>query len=231
MNGAKKCVAAAVCLFVLSVSPARAALVVGAPADPDSGNMFPFGANPFAAYQQVYASSNFPGAMTISGLTFYNTATGPGTISEADYLIQLSTTSAAVNGLSNTFADNFGADNTTVFNGHLSGSASPSFTINITPFAYDPTQGNLLLTIFKTNITSGSFTVFLDARNGSAGGVFSRKYSLDSTTTADNQGFDDSWGLVTGFETAAVPEPHSIVMAITGAVLGLGLSRWRRAAV
>lgn len=222
---------AAVCLLCLGVGPARATIVVGGPGDASTGNAFPFGANPFATFQQVYAASNFSSAITITGLTLYNNNFTPGVVSSADYNIQLSTTTAAVNALSNTFAANLGADNTTVFNSHYSGPANPSFTLNITPFHYDPTGGNLLLTIFKTNITTLGGSVLLDARNGTAGGLFSRKYSVTSTTTADNGGFDSNWGLVTGFETGAtpaVPEPSSITMAITAAVLGLSLAARRR---
>ena len=92
----------------------------------------------------------------------------------------------------------------------------PSFTIPGTPFTYDPANGDLLMDIFVSN--SGNQTVFLDARNGTAAGVFSRMHDFGSE-------FND-WGLVTGFNAAAaVPEPSTYVMLVGGL---LALAGWRR---
>lgn len=222
----------AVIILLSSTGKTQAAFIVGGPGDPGNGNSFPFGSSSIVAYQQVYAASNFTGPMSISGLTFYNNnaAFAGTTINTATYTVQLSTTNAAVNGLSNTFASNLGGDNQIVFSGVLSGTAFPSFTINTSLFNYDPTAGNLLMTIFKTGATSSGGSVFNDARNGTAGGLFSRKYSLSSTTTADNAGFDSNWGLVTGFETApanAVPAPAGLLLAMTGLPLLVGMMRRR----
>ena len=207
----------------------QAAFIVGGPGDPFTGNSYPFGDSSIVAYQQVYAASNFSGPMNISGLTFYNNNYIAGTINTATYTVQLSTTSAAVNGLSNTFASNLGANNQTVFSGTLSGTANPSFTINTSLFNYNPTGGNLLLTVFKSSAVSSSGSVYNDARNG-AGGLFSRKYSSSSTTTADNEGGGGGIGLVTGFESApanAVPAPAGLLLAMTGLPLLVGMMRRR----
>ncbi len=222
----------AILTLFCSTGKTQAAFVVGGPGDLGNGNSYPFGNSSIVAYQQVYAASNFTGPMSISGLTFYNNnaAFAGTTINTATYTVQLSTTSAAVNGLSNTFASNLGGNNQTVFSGTLSGTAFPSFTINTSQFNYDPTGGNLLLTVFKTSAVGSSGSVFNDARNGTAGGLFSRKYSLSSTTTADNAGFDNNWGLVTGFESApanAVPAPAGLLLAMTGLPLLVGMVRRR----
>lgn len=210
---------AAVGLSVFASAVFAQSITIGGPGDAGSGNSYPFGFS-IAAFQQVYASSDFTGPINITGLTFFNTNFAAGTIQTANYNIQLSTTSAAVNGLSNTFAANLGPDNTTVFNGSLTGPASPNFSIVTTPYTYLPTNGNLLLTIFKTGITGPDSSVFLDARNGTAAGLFSRKYSFSGTTTAFNGGFDNNYGLVTRFNTSsAVPEPGSLAL-----LTGLGVN-------
>jgi hypothetical protein len=198
-------------LSLLASSGFAQSVTIGNPPDSGNGNSFPFGFS-IAAYQQVYAAGDFSGPITINGLSFFNTAFTAGSIQTATYNIQLSTTSAPVNGLSNTFAANLGADNTMVFLGTLSGAAAPNFTISTTPFNYQPANGNLLLTIFKTNITGPNSSVFLDARNGTAAGLFSRKYAFSSTTTAENAGFDSNWGIVTRFNASAVPEPGTLAL-------------------
>ncbi len=87
----------------------------------------------------------------------------PGSIAPANYTISLSTTSAAVNGLDTTFANNLGADNAVFFSGVLGGLIGPTnqFTITGTPFNYNPALGNLPLA--ATSDGDGlQFSVFLD---------------------------------------------------------------------
>jgi hypothetical protein len=196
-------------LILLSPFRGQAQVTVGAPGDEASDFPFYF---TMATYQQVYAASDFSGDIVISGLTFFDQQVGPGTLMTADYEIQLSTTSAAVNGLSSTFSANLGADNTTVFTGSLSGPISSSFTIPISAFDYNPGSGNLLLTIFQTN--PGAFGVGLDERAGTSGGQFSRIFSQTSTITADPSAYDINWGLVTQFDTTTVPEPSTWAMLL-----------------
>jgi MYXO-CTERM domain-containing protein len=207
---------------LLTATPAKAVLIIGAPPDTNNGNEFPFGFSTLV-YQQDYAASNFSGPIQINGLTFYNTQTVAGSIQTANYKIELSTSSMGVNAMSNTFAANEGADDTVVFNGPLTGATAPSFTIPLSSvFNYNPALGNLVMTITKTNITGPQGSVFNDARNGSAGAIFSRKYSNSSTTTADNAGFDNGWGLVTGFDSpAAAPEPSTFAPAAIFGLAGL----------
>ncbi|MBI5086865.1 MAG: PEP-CTERM sorting domain-containing protein [Acidobacteria bacterium] len=199
----------AVILFALT---AQAALIIGLPEN--GSNYFPFGSSNGTRYQQVYAASEFPGPMTITGLTFYADS---GTVASGTYTVHLSTTAAAVDALSSTFALNVGADDAlfAVFNG--GGSASPSFTIIGTPFFYDPGNGNLLMDIFVANSGSGAP---IHARNNNATGQFSRMHNFGS-------GFEH-YGLVTGFESEIIiPEPSTWAMLAGGLLALLGARRKR----
>src|SRR5215471_1086050 len=109
---------------VLGAHPA-AAIIIGGPGDPGAGNDIPFGESFLGGpeYQQVYNSNNFSGPILITEMTFYhhNNNFGGDTaqVNGGTYTLSLSTTAAAVNGLSSTFANNLGANNTVVFFGDL----------------------------------------------------------------------------------------------------------------
>lgn len=196
-----------------------ATLTIGAPGDPFTGDCAPFGCA--VEYQQVYGAALFPGAITITGLTFFNNNFVPGDIASANYSIYLSTTSVAANGLDATFANNVGADNALFFGGALGGpiGATNEFTLNGGPFAYDPANGNLLMWI--TSDGAGlDFSVFLDFASGAPAGTFSRVYSFDTSGVASSS--ESNAGLVTEFtystSSTSVPEPGTFML------LGVGLS-------
>ena len=132
MRAAKHHLGLAVILLGVLGGPsgrAEAGLIVGGPGDPGSGDCAPFGCS-VDDYQQVYAASNFSGPITITSLTFFNNNYLQAMIYGANYEIELSTTSKAVNGLDTTFANNLGADNSVFFDGQLGGlvtaASSPS---------------------------------------------------------------------------------------------------------
>ncbi len=214
---------------VVAVSaPAAFALTIGDPADPATGNCFPFGCSG-TRYQQVYNSSLFPNPFSFNTVTFFNTKFGPGAgiIDTANYEIRFSETPKAVNGLdTSVFDNNIGVNDQPFFNGVLGGPIGPSmeFLILGSTYNYDPSQGNLLMDIHKIDLP-GSGSVFLDARNGTFG--------IDSSR-AHNFGIAfESWGLVTKFgETngpgpgPVVPEPSTLLLTTLG-LAGAGLSRRR----
>jgi hypothetical protein len=175
-------------------------------------------------YQQVYASSQFSGPILITGMDFRVAALFSGFSSTLSSIqIDLSTTSAAVDHLDETFSNNVGSDDTVVFAKGalaLSGSAggpagvAKAFDVHIgfsTPFIYDPAKGNLLL----------------DVRNfdgGSSGPLDSDQSNTDSVSRLvadgvnETKGLTDSSGLVTqfDFDTVATPEPSSIAFGALG---------------
>ncbi|HWX16586.1 MAG TPA: PEP-CTERM sorting domain-containing protein [Chthoniobacterales bacterium] len=201
----------------------------------DTNNSYPFNLTPFGVpsqrYQQVYAASQFGGLPSGGGFitqiifrpdaTFGNafTSTLP------DIQLDLSTTSAADDGLSSTFANNVGADDTVVFaRGPLtlsSGFTGPpngpkDFDIIITlttPFFYNPANGNLLMDV--RNFGGGS-TTFFDAAFTTGDGS-SRVFNSDVNS---GTGSTDTEALITGF--TIVPEPGSAALLLVGGGTLLG---------
>ena len=184
----------------------------------DAGNLFPlFSAQPIR-YQQVFDAGQFsrlnPGGGLINRISFRGHGPGvPFTATVPQLQVNLSTTIKTPDGLSSTFADNVGADDTQVFSGPLS--AAVIFTgdptnfevvINFTtPFFYNPAKGNLLLDIRNSQ---GGVEVppndqQLDGTSASGDSV-SRVYNYGDVTAAtagQTGGVDekDSYGLITKF--------------------------------
>ncbi len=187
---------------------------VGVPAN--SSNCLPFSC-PTDVYQQVYTSSAFPGPTTIGAMSFPVTQgpTFPGTITNATYTISLSTTAKGVDGLSTTFSENLGLDNTLFFSGPLGGPITGGkFTITGGPFVYDPSRGNLLLDVRISDLSTYRLpnpATFLDARYPSSGLVSRAFVSIiyDPVTLepVGKMPWVDSTGLVTEFLPSAVCPP------------------------
>jgi hypothetical protein len=195
-------------------------------------------AGPNIRIQQVYGAADFGGlgVIQITGLALRPDAAsgvpfGPDTI--AGLQVRLSTTGKAVDGLSLTFAQNIGPDETTVFNGDWTRSSADSpgpggtraFDIILTfmtPFTYDSAQGNLLVDFIDTSPPLATARLFptVDAHSAMGDSV-----SAIAGNANDSSGVSlGGTGVVTQF--AFVPEPSSC------ALLGLGgsllASIWRR---
>ncbi|MFW9263298.1 hypothetical protein [Nostoc sp. CALU 546] len=223
---------------------AQAAIIVPNEVEATEGNInnsWPFSLDFQGRYQQVFGASEFASLsepQLISQIAFRPDADFGDAFSSTlpNILINLSTTTSAPDNLSNTFADNVGVDNITVFSGALSlssadegpASGPKNFDIVIdlqNPFLYDPTKGNLLLDVknFVGGSTNQSFDAQgnLDTANGDSNSV-SRQWSLDPNS-ATAQG-EDTIGLVTKFtfksEMVSVPEPSAALGTLAISVWG-----------
>ncbi len=201
-------------------------------------NSYPFSVAETMRYQQVYTASQF-GAISTGGGMITEIAFRPDAVygyafthTIANIQIDLSTTTAGPGGLSLTFANNVGADDTTVFNRSLTLSSAftgpvggpKNFDILIpltTPFYYNPTVGNLLLDIrnFSSGNNGGNLISFLDATSANPT-LVGRVYAFDASATTAPYSFDqDTIGLVTQFTATPVPEPTTWELLCVAAML------------
>ncbi|HWY40412.1 MAG TPA: alkaline phosphatase family protein [Chthoniobacterales bacterium] len=184
----------------------------------DTGNLLPlFSAQPIR-YQQVFDASQFsrlnPGGGLINRIRFRGHGPGvPFTATVPQLQVNLSTTSKTPDGLSSTFADNVGSDNTQVFSGPLQtavtftgGATNFEVVVNFTtPFFYNPAKGNLLLDIRNSQgaVEGPPNDQELDGTSAS-GDSISRVYSygdVTAPTAGQTGGVDekDTYGLITQF--------------------------------
>ena len=197
------------CLWFVCATPVFADQIVGLPADPGTGNYYPFGGYS-GRYQQVYSSKAFAGAITITALEFFNTQAtlGATNMPSGTWTIALSTTSADWNTLSTNFAANIGANNTVVFSGNL---AQPwtfgkTLRINLNPsFTYLPREGNLLVDVTASGITTSGRFIYFDTTGSNGGNTLVGHVDVD--------GVRSGYGLVTGFIGPTVAGGGSVAMA------------------
>jgi hypothetical protein len=216
----------AVCRVMLCMALAGAGLqagnlVVGDPPLRGTGNCDPFGCPAFfglATYQQVYSSADFPGDISIDGLSFFETQvlSNGGVPAGGTYTLFFSYTSLDPGDLNLTNPNlNVGSGNQGFFTGTLPAltpeTGGYELIIMGTPFVYNPADGNLLLTV--TLSPPGSSVASSNAYFGFQNGE-------------PVNGGNDIGGLVTGFDYGAVttPEPGSLFLVLAG----IGLIGYRK---
>lgn len=191
-------------------------------------NGYPFSVAETMRYQQVYTASQFGtiagGGGMITAIAFRPDAVYGYAFTHtiANIQVDLSTTAAGPGNLSLTFANNVGANDTTVFNGSLTLSSAftgpaggpKNFDIVIqltSPFYYNPTMGNLLLDIrdFSSGNSGGNLIPQLDSTSADPT-LVGRVYAFDASATSAPFSFDeDTIGLVTRFTATPVPDSES----------------------
>lgn len=208
----------------------------------DTGNLFPILSSQPLRYQQVYDKSQFAGFAAggeyITQFAFRVHSPGiPFTASISDFQVNLSTTAKTPEGLSATFADNVGTDDTVVFPSasvqfatSVSGSADDPQAFDLvitftTPFLYDPAKGNLLLDVRNASGATHNPTNDQQIDAVSTGGdSTSRAYNFGDVTAAHagpaGSGFQmDTFGAVTRFVSSAtlptVTPPHTLLNSAT----------------
>jgi hypothetical protein len=178
-------------------------------------NIFPFCIGSSSQrYQQVFLATEFVSLSKqelITQILFRPDAIFGDAFSSTipDIQINLSTTSAAPDRLSTTFANNVGNDDTVVFNrgllslssadiGPVVGPKEFDIAINLsTSFFFNVNKGNLLLDV---RVFAGGFTTTFDAEN-TLGDSISRVFNNNVNAST---GFADTIGLVTKFITTRV---------------------------
>jgi hypothetical protein len=198
-----------------------------------SNNAFPFGTTDYhGEYQQLYAISAFSGPATITEIAFASAmGFGSGQTRNLNFSLGLSSSPASLAAPSTNYGANKGPDFTTGFSGSLSFAAQGTNTfdlvIPITPFAYTPDNGNLLLDVVINS--SGKDVFFVFGRSPDTSRVYNSAGSGAATV-------DPGEGLETQFTVSAaqtVPEPATLTLAAMAMTLlgGVGWMWQRKATV
>ena len=196
-------------------------------------------------YQEMFDASQFgnvvAGGEYITQIAFRaGSLDGPFTASIQN--IQFDLTTTANTSLSLTFADNVGADDTTVFSGSWSfssagaapgrqpaGGPAPAIfdiVLNLTtPFFYNPANGNLVLDLRNF---SGGQTAYFDAafQSNPSGAVISSVWAGDAAATSTSSGQSAAVGPVAQFTFRPNPVPEPSAMGLELTCLGFLLT-WR----
>ncbi len=191
-------------------------------------NSAPF--NDPSRYQQIFAASQFGSApLLITQIAFRPDVTQATPFSNAfsELRIDLSTTSVAVNSLSSTFANNVGANNTTVFDQAVTLSSAnlpgpgntKQFDVIIaltTPFLYNPAAGNLLMDMRNFD---PDFTGFVDGQVDLSGTITALVFADNDPNGTTGQ--VQPAGGVVQFTTRSVPDSGSSLSMLVIATMAL----------
>ena len=197
-------------------------------------------------FQEVYAASDFSSLASTEAITKIAFRARPSafafaignSVTVSDIIVTLSTTGSSANAgstfISNTFANNIGADVKTVYSGPITftttgtvGTTSFEYVINLmTPFSYSKGAGNLLLDITTPDgsTTSGPGSIGY-APVDYASGASEDAIAYNGSTSSSTIGANSTGSVITQFTTTAVPEPATLALVSASLVL---LTRRRR---
>ena len=199
-------------------------------------NAFPFGTTPpgdfpsYAAggdYQEIYSSAAFgiTTPINISSIAFASSTRGMKPVTATyNVTIGLSNTSATVgpgSNASSNFAQNKGANFTTVFNGPLTAVLQNNNTFDLvfptSPFLYDPSKGNLLFDVVFNNAAQATGSADFLTDNG-----FQTERVYESFGQGTS-GFVGNGALYTQFTASPAAVPEASTTISLGLLLALGL--------
>lgn len=213
-------------LILSAMTPAIGGEIT-APNNYANANYAPFGGLGNGSYQQVFSSDFFTAPISITKLSFflpgYYVDLGDQGFTKGTYKVSLSTTSVPVGDLDpNHLGNNLGADNSVFFAGVLDGGDS----IDGTAFTYDPTKGNLLLSVDVTDrlytFGSSDYSGLFYRADGNLGTSRVLDFPTLGAPSSDNVGLDVK------FTFTAVPEPASLMLFGLGLLSLVVLRRNRR---
>lgn len=139
-------------LSLISFNSEASSLVIGSN---DGANCYPFScgaSDGLTTYQEIYSSNEFSGQVRIDGVKFFQ-ASG-GLMDSANYTLKFSYTPRSVGSLDATNPDNNIGSGLQIFGNYTLSGMMPSvlqFTAG-TPFIYDSSNGNLLMTVVISNL-------------------------------------------------------------------------------
>jgi hypothetical protein len=225
-------------LALAGVSLQAGTIVLGDPPLTGTGNCDPFGCPEFfglGTYQQVYAAAAFPGTIAIDGLTFFEgqVAGNGGQPAGGTYTLSFSYTSEGPGNLSLASAStNMSSDSQIFFAGSLPalapGTSGNLLSFSGTPFVYNPSDGDLLLTVSVSDPADANNYLYLDqAQCGPKTGcpltspVVSGSVYFGTSDGIPISGGNNTGGLVTDFGYtsaggASTPEPGTWLLAAAG---------------
>jgi len=201
------------------------------------GGCYPFGCfteSEGIEYQQVYDASAFSGPISISGISFNDYASEGMDMGDANYRIDFFLTSKGVNGLSTDLASNRSSllGNFGTFN--IAGPNPQILTIDGAAFNYDPSWGNLLMSVVPISFIRTGTLAYWETD-------VPPDYQPDPWTPTIPDQTSAVWstgkfgtqivygGLVTTFSTraiSAVPEPQNWALMIGGfGMIGAAMRR------
>lgn len=205
-------------------SSAQAATTVGTP---EGSNAIPFSSPllfDLSIYQQLYAASAFAGPTAINTISF-DFSSGID-LATADLDISFYLSPLGVGDLTETAADNRGILLSNFGSFSTSGSAPTVLSFTGSMFNYNPLEGNLLMQINYSNVTSDGFSFY--ARDVLGSTVTQRYYGGETGIATGGSGLVTTFSVV----NAGVPEPSTWAFMIFGfGAIGGAMRRQRKANV